>query len=335
VTGVVTLGSTTTSALTTAAGASITTGTANDIVSVNSSTLGAVTLGSVTNSDGVLTDNDTLYLIGAQGSGTGVIDLSQSGDQILTINGQSNTTVQTGIDSVNVASMTSTNSYGWTLTARSAGSTITGSGYNDVINGGAGADTLVGGEGADTITTNGGGDTITGGAGADTITLGSGADTVIFTDKTFAADSISGFSISGGDILKFIDATALSLLGSASLVYAEGTQADGTADLDDVIAGGGTPLTSVNVIVITDAVSTFTAGGIDTAVDTAIGLTSAGNGGVIVIAAAATGDAKIWFDADGDTENGTPGAATYELATLVGVAVADLIGFASTNFLIG
>jgi trimeric autotransporter adhesin len=229
VTGAVTLGSTTSSALTTAAGASIVTGTANDIVSVNSSTLGTVTLGSVTNSDGVLTDNDTLYLIGAQGSGTGVIDLSQSGDQILTINGQTNTTVQTGIDSVNVASMTSANSYGWTITARAADSSITGSGYNDVINGGAGADTLGGGAGADTIATNGGGDSVTGGTGADTITLGTGADTVNFAngDSIEAGyDNVTGFTVAS-DILN-LAATTVTSLASGSAVTVGGV-VDGVA----------------------------------------------------------------------------------------------------------
>jgi S-layer protein len=224
VTGVVTLGNTTTAALTTASGASIVTGTGNDIVSVNSSTLGTVTLGSVTNSSGVLTDNDTLYLIGAQGSGTGVIDLSQTGDQILTINGLSNTAAQTGIDSVSVAAMTSSNSYGWTLTARSAGSTITGSGYNDVINGGAGADVLNGLAGNDTIATNGGGDNVTGGAGADTITLGSGADTVTIATNTHSQNGnlTSGttalstadwvYGVGSGDI---IDVSAFLELGTA------------------------------------------------------------------------------------------------------------------------
>jgi hypothetical protein len=261
VTGVVTLGSTTTSALTTAAGASITTGTANDIVSVNSSTLGTVTLGSVTNSDGVLTDNDTLYLIGAQGSGTGVIDLSQSGDQILTINGQSNTSVQTGIDSVNVASMTSINSYGWTLTARSAGSTITGSGYNDVINGGAGADALNGGAGADTIATNGGGDTVTGGAGNDTITLGTGADTVVFADTASnnGDDSITSFTAgASADVLNFdaflgtsaafLDAGSTTISGAIGATNA-GAETTGTAIAAKVI------LVDVDTIADTTAIA--------------------------------------------------------------------------------
>jgi hypothetical protein len=251
VTGVVTLGNTTTAALTTAAGASIVTGTANDIVSVNSSTLGTVTLGSVTNSDGVLTDNDTLYLIGAQGSGTGVIDLSQTGDQILTINGQSNTSVQTGIDSVNVASMTSANSYGWTITARAAGSTITGSGYNDVINGGAGADTLNGGAGADTIATNGGADSVTGGAGIDSITFGAGVDTLILSSITAAADRdiVTGFTAAS-------DKITTNVTGAASAKY-DTEQAALSSNAITAVKG---KITEITIDFLTNDLSTSTDG---------------------------------------------------------------------------
>ena len=288
----------------------ITGGTGND-------TIGMKNTASVLDGGTKTSDNDTLNISFSGTGGALIVDLSSSTDQVQMFNGLANAAVQKNFESVNASAYTQTNS---------VGADITGS---------TGANTLVGTAYADTIRTNGGGDTVTGDAGADAITLGTGVDTVILSDSSYAADSITGFSISGGDVLKFIDASALSLLGTSTLVYAEGTQADGTADLDDVIAGGGTPLTAVNVIVITDAVSTFTAGGIDSAVDTAIGGTSAGNGGVIVIAAASSGDAEIWFDADGDTAAGTPGANTYKLATLVGVSVADLVSFAAANFLIG
>ena len=333
VTGVVTLGSTTSSALTTASGASIVTGTGNDIVSVNSSTLGTVTLGSVTNSSGVLTDNDTLYLIGAQGSGTGVIDLSQTGDQILTINGQSNTSVQTGIDSVNVASMTSTNSYGWTLTARSAGSTITGSGYNDVINGGAGNDILVGGAGADTIATNGGTDSVTGSGGNDTITLGAGVDTVVFADTASnnGEDSITAFTAAaGGDVLNF-DAflgTSAAFLDAGSTTISDAIGATNAgAESTGTSISGKVILVDTTTIADTTALAALIVA--DGTVDDLLLLTNAQKAVVLLgdVNGTGNGDYLVYYVVGTDTATDDS-----ETITLVGtLSSVDLDAFVAAN----
>jgi len=68
------------------------------------------------------------------------VDLSKTGDQITTFNGNSNTAVQSGFENVDLSAITG--SFGAELTAIKGGSTITGTANTDVITLGAGADTV-------------------------------------------------------------------------------------------------------------------------------------------------------------------------------------------------
>lgn len=221
VTGTVTLGSTSSSALTTAANAVIKTGAGNDVVSVSTTTLGAVDLGGNATATGV----DLLYIVGAQGSGTAVINLN-SADQIGQLNGQADSAVQTGIENVNLAGLTSVNSYGASVTGKATTTVLTGSGYADTLDArlSTGSAAVSGGAGADTIYSGTAGGAITGGAGADTITLGAGVDTVTIAANTdsqtgnltsgttalTASDRVYG--IGNGDVLNL---TAILTLGTA------------------------------------------------------------------------------------------------------------------------
>ena len=132
---------------------------------------------------------------------------------------------------------------GETLNGTASIDTIYGEGGNDTINGSYGNDTLYGGDGndtiygsndddtlygdagADTLYGNIGNDTLYGGAdadnlqgqdgddilegnaGADTLTGGAGADRYVFkaADIGTGSDTISGFSLTDGDVLDLID----------------------------------------------------------------------------------------------------------------------------------
>jgi len=207
--------------------------------------------------------------------------------------------------------------------------TAAGSTNSAVVQSISGFENVIGTSGKDYIVASSSGTSITAGLGADYIKLGAGADTVNYADKTEGSDTISGFAY-GSDVLSFVDGTTLAIDGTATKLFTKGT----AAAVKTAIAGGGTAV-KYNVIVITDAV-TNTAAGIDAALTTAFDYanTSATTTGVIVIAAASTGDAKVWFDAAGSATNATAGAATYELATLTGIALADLANLTTANFTI-
>jgi len=199
---------------------------------------------------------------------------------------------------------------------------VTGTGGADYIVGTNGANVIDSGVGNDTIDAGLGADTITGGAGVDTISLGASdavADTVTIANKAHGSDVIKQFE-KANDILKFIDGTDLAILGSATKAFV-------IDDAADAIAGATIAATD-NVIVLTDAVTNNTAGGIQTAIAAIHAGKSAVGDGVIVVAAAATGNAKVWYDA------AVASADSVELFELDGVVLADLAALTTDNFVI-
>jgi hypothetical protein len=190
---------------------------------------------------------------------------------------------------------------------------IVGNDSNNVIDGAAGVDWIDGGAGADTIT---------GGTGADKISLGLSdavADTVKMSHTNQAADTIYQFE-EALDILHFADGANLQILGTSTEVFTKGTQAAAIA--------GATMAATDNVIVLTDAVTNNTAAGIQTAIAAIHAGASALGNGVIVVAAAAAGNAKVWYDAAIANTN------SVELYELDGVVLADLATLTTANFVI-
>ena len=248
VTGVVTLGSSS-AALTVASGAEFTTGEGNDVIYLGVANLHAANAGEKES------DNDTLHIKGAMNSGAIVVDLSASGDQVATFNGAANAAVQTGFESVDLSAITSTGSYGATITANAAGSSITGTGYNDVVYGGAGADT---------ITSTAGSDTVTFGGGADIFAISTNLGTTTFVDYVNGTDKISiqglaaitvakadGAGTAGIQAIAYATtgATAVDVGGTSqgNVAFIKGTaaQTDGASDIDSAFAASGASLVNL------------------------------------------------------------------------------------------
>jgi Ca2+-binding RTX toxin-like protein len=213
---------------------------------------------------------------------------------------------------------------------------LTGTSKADSITGGSNQDSLIGGLGADTII---------GGSGADLITLTestSAIDQVQFAQNVAAtSDTISGFSIAGGDQLRF-SVTQNGTGGVATVNRitngGNGAVADTNAAAREVITGATTLNAATNIIVLS---GTF-------ANDTAM-LAAIGNGGSRALTAASSADAnsdwlviysdgsngyvKVVNDTNGDSNAAFTAAqlsvvATF--ATLVGVT--DVSTLANANF---
>ncbi len=134
-------------------------------------------------------DTDTLLLSGAvPRSGVVVVDLS-AGDQVVSIGGMADTSVQQNFENLDAS--------GLGLGARvmvtgSAGANaITGSGGADTIDGAGGDDTIAGGGGNDLIFGGDGNNTLAGGAGVDTVFGGDGNDAITMLVTAGDVDSIN------------------------------------------------------------------------------------------------------------------------------------------------
>jgi len=140
-------------ATTRTAAATVTTGSGDDSIELTLGTEAGNTVNAGTNS--TVTSSSTGDTLNLNGTATGstVVDLSSTADQITTINGVANAATQIGFEHVSAAG---TSVAGGTFT-------ITGSSGINVITGGAGNDTIDGGAGNDTITGGGGVDVLTGG----------------------------------------------------------------------------------------------------------------------------------------------------------------------------
>ena len=287
VTGVVTIGSAS-AALTTAAGASIKSGTANDSITINMSNLNVVDAGEKT------ADSDTLVLVGAQNSGTTVINLASATDQIVNANGFAESNAQTGFENVNLSAVTSTGSYGFSVTANASGSIVTGGAYNDTINLGAGLDDVV------LLAASGNGD-----------------------------DTINNFDLTSKDDL---DIQAL-ITGTITGDMDAGGTDDGDLDTDTIVGTGRAAVVDNGVQIILNESGTLAASDIAVAAANGK-LVLADNAEAVVLVAAATTDTdfNVYYISDTDAGGGQTYAAdlvaTVDLDgthTVAELAIGDLI----------
>ena len=199
--------------------------------------------------------------------------------------------------------------------------TLVGDDLSNIISSGSGDDLLIGEGGDDTISGGIGNDEIKGGAGFDTLSGGEGDDRFTFDSANDNADEILDFNYET-DTLKFVDTSDLMLAGDKSDSLISGTVAG--------LTGGANIITvDHNIIVLTDAISTNDGSTIQA---TLSGINQGSNAavadGVIVLAATATEDVMVWYDAE------IASGDAVELATLSGVKITDLENFSSDNFVI-
>jgi Ca2+-binding RTX toxin-like protein len=195
---------------------------------------------------GVGTDTLTVTAIG---SGTFVLDLSASGDQLTTYNGSANATSQTNFENATFTSITGT----LNATAAAGGSTITSGSGSATLTGGAGNDSLTGGAAADSLVSAAGVDTLTGGAGNDryiitlnslgvmddTIVDSAGTDTLVLTGAaptTRAAVNLTAAAF-GSTVIDTLDLTGLTVAGATVTVGTLNTTVLGS-DFADSVTGG-------------------------------------------------------------------------------------------------
>ena len=240
----VTLGAVATAFGTDATGATVTTGSGDDLVHLGVGATGvlkAVDLGSQTATGA----GDTLVLSGGGAlTGVTIADLSSTTDQVQQLLGSANAAAQLGLENINLAGL---------------------NGSAQIV-GSAAANTIIGTAGNDTISAGAGNDTITGGLGGDTIDGGAGNDTYVY--NTAAADSLvtsltsfDKVTVTSGD--KF-DAGATVLTAGTYTAGAQTTTAIGTAvnllsALTEVTQAGTTALTAnaAYIVDITDTGSTY------------------------------------------------------------------------------
>ena len=199
--------------------------------------------------------------------------------------------------------------------------TLVGDDLSNIISSGSGDDLLIGEGGDDTISGGIGNDEIKGGAGFDTLSGGEGDDQFTFFSANDNADLILDFNYET-DTLKFVDATDLMLAGDKFDSLISGT-------VEGLTGGANIITVDHNIIVFTDAISTNDGSTIQTTLSNINqGSNAAVADGVIVLAATATEDVMIWYDAE------IASGDAVELATLSGVKITDLENFSSDNFII-
>ena len=199
--------------------------------------------------------------------------------------------------------------------------TLVGDDLSNTISSGSGDDLLMGEGGDDTISGGNGNDEIKGGAGFDNLSGGEGDDRFIFESANHNADEILDFNYET-DTLKFVDAADLMLAGVQAVSLISGTVAGLTGGLNTITVDN-------NIIVFTDAIDTNDGSTIQATLSNIHqGSNAAVADGVIVLAATATEDVMVWYDAE------IASGDAVELATLSGVKITDLENFSSDNFVI-
>jgi len=271
-------------------------------------------------------DNDTLDINFASVLGGINVDLSLTGDQVTTMNGMGEATVQKNFESVDLAGYTG------------AGAQVTGSIGANTIVGTVVVDQIGGGAGADTISSGGGADSLTGGTGSDNYNyanaeIGTGAA----GQALIATDTITDFNVaaaaSDGDKITIDISAVEAITGVTQLTDLGGTAiTTGVVALTDVSAG-------VNVSALGTEVLTLAGAGItETQVEAAL----EASGSRVLVTDLAIGDAIIVASDNGtDTvlfivshTRETGDDNDFEAGNLDAMAFATLSGVAASEDLV-
>lgn len=250
-TGIVTLGNGATAALSTASVASITTGTKSDSVALSVDGLTGLTLNMGTNTAG---NGDTLYLHGAQASGTAVINLGLT-DQITQWDGQANAASQTGIENVDLSQVTAN------------GAIVTGVAGTTSLVGSAAADTLDARASTGAVTLNGqaGNDTLYGSSTVSSTFIASGTSNDA-SDK-FVGGSGTSDTIQITATTNFADTNAnITGIENVTITASGSVNVDLTGQTENFIITGGAGNNSITGGSGDDTINLGSSGGTDTVV---------------------------------------------------------------------
>lgn len=176
------------------------------------------------------------------------------------------------------------------------------------------------------------GDSIRGGEGNDSLTAGAGQDVFIFEADadTHGVDTITGFSLSGVDILDF--SLFLAVPGTANV-------AAQTANSEQLEWANGDILVyqGASVLEASDVADLFDATGSDTTTPFSYAVS---DGKVVLITSGASGDARIWFIEKSSNATETFNSARNVIVEgeiqlvgiLKGVSNLSLLGFEAGHF---
>lgn len=231
--------------LTTAVGgATINTGSGNDTIGFNITTqvLNAINAGA---------GNDTLNLFGTTTavSANTLIDLAET-DQLATINGVSNATVQTGFRDVSAAGLTAAAVNGVTLRGNAENNVLTGSTADDVILGRDGNDTISGGARADVMS---------GGAGVDTFNSTTIGDSTATTNFAASVAPVNTNTVVTDTITDFAAGETLNLGARGGAGWALDAGTVGTLETGEILTFNGTYNAATNTFTVNSAATTATA----------------------------------------------------------------------------
>jgi hypothetical protein len=266
-------------------------------------TSSAMTISGGTGNDSIAMRNAADVLTGGLGTDTLVVNFAAilggievnlgATDQVVSLNGSSNTAVQSGFENVNLSAFTG---FGAVVTGSSGANTIVGTALADQITGGNGADIINGGAGNDLI------DLTETTAAADVVQYSSGGGT----------DTVIGFAAgAGADVFSF--ATALLVNGTPSSTLNQKTLTQFNAN--NAVGAND------RFVEITDSQA---AGGVDTAAEVAALLTGTqaniADGDKIIIALDDGADMYLWYwQATATNATAIDAAELTLVAKLVGV----------------
>lgn len=181
-------------------------------------------------------DNDNLIINYSAILGGINVDLTAA-DQVVSMDGGTNTAVQSGFESVDLSSFSG---FGAVVVGSDEANTIVGTGSADNLQGGKGADSITGGAGADMITGGAGADTLKGSAGDDTFKYATAA---AFLTGDAVVDLIDGGS--ENDVIEVAAVTDIDLNDDLRRVTTVETLKQTAVGETDIVVNNGTLLGSI------------------------------------------------------------------------------------------
>jgi len=326
----------------------------SDITATGNATIGGITGNRMTSLTATGAGNvvlGTITAVGALGTGaltnidlSGVTGTNASTFDLATNTVTAATSIKASKEGTNITAIAANDTTDTIIFTGDAGAdTVVGTTFTGTLiaTGGAGGDTLTGGTGADVLTGGEGSDILQGNAAADSIILTETVqvvDTVRFAaDTVDTTDTITGFSISGGDLLRLSVTQNTAVAAVGRIANANNGAVAAGASVVEVIAAATTLGATTNVIVLSgtfanDAAMITAIGGGTRAVTLAANPT-ANNDYIVIYTNGTNAFVKIVNDTDAADNEALAAAELSVVATVATLTgVTNVSTFASANF---